>query len=354
MIYAAEDIRQVHLEISSECNAACPQCPRNLCGYPHNDGYEEHSMTLAEAQHIFSPAFLHQLTQITINGNFGDIVMNTDAFEIIKYFRQNTTPGTNIIISTNGGAKDRVFWRRLGELGKQVQVHFCIDGLEDTHSIYRRNTVYSTVLRNAKAFIGGGGHAVWKMIDFEHNRHQHDQARAIAAEMGFKGFELIDHGRNKGPVYDKEKNLVFVLGGVDGVDFKTKFSQLADPNAITDIASYPTEIEDPIICEAARLKSVYITSVGEVYPCCYLGFAPKTFGHGSGNYLNAVNRQLRPLISNNNALEHSLSECIAWFNDVEKTWNIPTIGEGRLIACNNMCGGCKNKSLFPVKPPSDF
>jgi MoaA/NifB/PqqE/SkfB family radical SAM enzyme len=340
MMYAVGDIREVHLEISSECNAACPKCPRNLCGYPHNDGYEEHSMTLAEAKHIFSPAFLQQLNQITINGNFGDIVMNPDALEIIKYFKQYATRLNNLNISTNGGAKDRTFWRQLGELG--AQVHFCIDGLEDTHSIYRRNTVYSTVIRNAEAFIGAGGHAVWKMIDFEHNRHQHDQARTIAAKMGFKRFELIDHGRNQGPIYDKDKNIVFVMGEPNTTDFDVIFNQLANPNAVTDIDNHPIEIKDPIICEAVRLKSVYITSVGEVYPCCYLGFAPKTFGHGSHNYTNAVNTQLRPLISNNNALEHSLEECIAWFNNVEKTWNIDTYGEGRLIACNNMCGGCKS------------
>jgi MoaA/NifB/PqqE/SkfB family radical SAM enzyme len=285
------------------------------------------------------------------NGNFGDAVMNSDTVPIIEYFRKQN-PNIHINISTNGAARDKKFWQQLGKFG--IQVQFCIDGLEDTHSIYRRNTVYSTVIHNAEAFIDNGGHAVWKMINFEHNRHQHDQARAIAAKMGFKGFELIDHGRNTGPVYDKEKNLVFVLGGINSVDFKTKFGQLADPTAITDIASYPVEIKNPIICEAAILKSVYITSVGEVYPCCYLGFAPKTFGHGSGNYLNTVNRQLRPLISNNNALEHSLEECIAWFNDIEKTWDIPTYGEGRLIACNNMCGGSKNQSLFPVEPSSDF
>jgi MoaA/NifB/PqqE/SkfB family radical SAM enzyme len=297
-------------------------------------------MTLAEAKHIFSPAFLQQLNQITINGNFGDIVMNPDALEIIKYFKQYATRLNNLNISTNGGAKDRTFWRQLGELG--AQVHFCIDGLEDTHSIYRRNTVYSTVIRNAEAFIGAGGHAVWKMIDFEHNRHQHDQARTIAAKMGFKRFELIDHGRNQGPIYDKDKNIVFVMGEPNTTDFDVIFNQLANPNAVTDIDNHPIEIKDPIICEAVRLKSVYITSVGEVYPCCYLGFAPKTFGHGSHNYTNAVNTQLRPLISNNNALEHSLEECIAWFNNVEKTWNIDTYGEGRLIACNNMCGGCKS------------
>jgi len=340
-MYAVEDIQQVHLEISSECNAACPKCPRNLCGYPHNDGYEEHSMTLAEAQKIFSPSFLRQLNQITINGNFGDIVMNPAALDIVKYFRQYMNPRySNVSISTNGGAKDRAFWRQLGELG--VQVQFCIDGLADTHSIYRRNTVYTTVIRNAEAFIAAGGHAVWKMIDFDHNRHQQDQARAISLKMGFKQFELIDHGRNQGPVYDKEKNIVFIMGQPDTTDFDVIFEQLADPNAVTDIDNYPIEIKSPINCEAVERKSIYITSVGEVYPCCYLGFAPKTFGHGSQNYTNAVNRQLRPLISNNNAVHRPLEECIAWFNNVERTWDIATYGEGRLIACNNMCGGCKN------------
>ena len=340
MMYTIKDIEEVHLEISSECNAACPKCPRNLCGYPYNDGYEEHSLTLVEAQRIFSPVFLGQLRKITINGNFGDIVMNPAALDIVKYFKQHMTRHSEIAISTNGGAKDRVFWRQLGELG--VIVYFCIDGLEDTHSIYRRNTVYSTVIRNAEAFIGSGGHAVWKMIDFDHNRHQHGQAQAIATQMGFKEFELIDHGRSQGPIYDKDKNIVFVMGKPDITDFDVIFDQLANPNAVTDIDNHPIEIKSPINCEAVEKKSIYITSVGEVYPCCYLGFAPKTFGHGSHNYLNAVNTQLRPLISNNNAVQRPLEECIAWFNDIEKTWDIATYKEGRLIACNNMCGGCKN------------
>ena len=41
-------------------------------------------------------------------------------------------------------------------------------------------------------------------------------------------------------------------------------------------------------------------------------------------------------------------------NNVEKTWNIPTYGEGRLIACNNTCGGCKKETLLPIKPLSNF
>ena len=49
----------------------------------------------------------------------------------------------------------------------------------------------------------------------------------------------------------------------------------------------------------------------------HTGFNPKNYGHSNSH--QAVNEQLRPLISNNNALKHSLAECIEWFNLVAKT-----------------------------------
>lgn len=339
MLYAVEDIRKVHLEISSECNAACPKCPRNLCGYPHNDGYDEHSMTVAEAQKIFSPKFLAQIDLITINGNFGDIVMNLDAIPIIEHFKQYLHNTAIISVSTNGGARDRVFWTQLAKL--DVEVHFCLDGLEDTHSIYRRNTMYSTVIRNAQTFIAAGGQATWKMIDFDHSRHQQVQAQQLSKEMGFHHFRLINHQRNVGPVFDAEKKLVFVMGTPDHTDFDIIYEQRARPDAIADVAGCPEPIKTPISCEAIETKTIYINSIGEVYPCCYLGFNPRTYGHGSAHYFNVVNTQLRPLISRNNALEYTMAECLEWFDQVEQTWNKPTYAEGRLVACNSMCGGCK-------------
>ena len=339
MLYSVEDIRKVHLEISSECNAACPQCPRNLYGYPHNNGYEEHSMTLAEAQKIFTPAFLNQLNAINVNGNLGDVVMCAEAVSIFKYFRQHMHKNASITVSTNGGARDRVFWTQLAELG--VLVYFCLDGLEDTHSIYRRNTVYSTVIKNARAFIAAGGRAIWKMIDFDHSRHQQAQAQHLSVEMGFAHFQLIDHKRNIGPVFDADKKLVFVMGTPDHTDFDIIYKLQASPDAVADVAGCPEPIKTPIVCKAVANKEIYINSIGEVYPCCYLGFNPRTYGHGSHSYLNVVNTQLRPLVSRNSALEHTLAECLEWFDQVEKTWDKPTYAEGRLVACNNSCGGCK-------------
>jgi hypothetical protein len=112
-----------------------------------------------------------------------------------------------------------------------------------------------------------------------------------------------------------------------------------DTVILEDIATNQTPVQ--ISCRVKRQKSLYITSVGEVYPCCFLGFSPKTYGHG--NYHAAVNSQLIPLIGNNNALEQSLADCISWFNKIVESWEIPTFEQGRLVVCNHVCGTKSNK-----------
>ena len=289
-------------------------------------------MTLAEAQRIFSKEFLCQINEINVNGNFGDAVMNPHTVDILSYFRENN-PNLSIIVSTNGGARDREFWQALAHLNAQVV--FCIDGLEDTHSLYRQNTLYSTVIRNAEIFISAGGHAVWKMIEFDHNQHQWDQARARANAMGFQEFRLDNHGRDQAPAYNTQGQLTHVIGQPKTTDFKVLFdSRKKDQVLLEDIV--PGRTPSPIKCQVQKSKSVYISSTGDVYPCCYLGFNPSAYGHG--NYHQAANRQVKPLIKNNNALENSLDSCISWFSAVENSWSTPTFQAGRLIICNDVCG----------------
>ena len=196
-MYNIDDIKKVHLEISSRCNASCPMCPRNFHGYPHNDGYPEHDMTLDEAKKIFAPDFIGQLDEIFINGNFGDAVMNPETVDIVQYFRSHNE-NLIISISTNAGARDRKFWEYLAQL--KIEIVFCIDGLADTHSLYRQNTLYTTVIKNAQTFIKAGGQAVWKMIDFDFNEHQRDEAKQLSKLLGFNSFQLIKSQRKNTPV----------------------------------------------------------------------------------------------------------------------------------------------------------
>jgi sulfatase maturation enzyme AslB (radical SAM superfamily) len=333
-MYALSEIVCLHLEISSKCNARCPLCPRNFYGFEHNDGYIEHNLTLNETQKIFSDNFIKQLTVVNINGNFGDAVMNTETVAIVKHFR-TVNPSVEILISTNAGARNSKFWKDLARLNTKIS--FCIDGLSDTHSLYRQNTDYSVVLNNAKTFIDHGGHAIWKMIKFDHNQHQFDEAKLISQSMGFKSFQPIDHGRNVAPVFNNSKKLTHVIGKPKITDFETLWQIQTDPDYTVLLEQVaPNSKIKPISCLVKKQKSIYVSSVGDVFPCCFLGFSPKTYGHGK--YHEPANKQFCNFVKENNALEYSLEHCIEWFNQIEKTWNIPTFEEGRLLICNDVCG----------------
>lgn len=329
-----DQIREVHLEISSLCNARCPLCPRNFRGYPYNDGFLEANLSLADAKQIFTPSFLSQLLRVNINGNFGDAVMNPETPDIVEYFKSRNDNLT-VNISTNGSARGQLFWKRLAKA--KAHVFFCLDGLEDTHHLYRQNTNWFTILSNANIFISSGGIATWKMIKFEHNQHQIEECKQMAKKLGFCNFELIDAGRNTGPVYDKQGKLLHILGDYKGeTDFKILFyKKKTDMVLLEDIIPY-IESKPNINCYTKREQSIYINALGEVYPCCWTGFNPQTYG--KGEYHEAVNAQLKPLIKNNNALQFSLSECIQWFNAVEDSWTKKSFETGRLVCCNDNCG----------------
>lgn len=332
MFYTIDQVRSVHLEISSLCNANCPLCPRNHFGYTYNDGYTEHSMTLIEAQKIFSPEFIAQLNSILINGNFGDIVMAPEATNIVEYFRQHNQRA-HIEISTNGAARNSEFWRRLAKLN--CHIDFRIDGLEDTHSMYRQNTLYSTVINNAQTFIQAGGQATWTMLIFEHNKHQVEQAQSRAQSMGMI-FKAQPTARDTGPVFNAQGEFRFVMNP-SRWQTHTELKPLLDFRTQSRMPISPEQRAKtgPIDCQAIRGREIYVSSIGDIYPCCYTGFEPKTYGHGC--YQQPINEQLKELVQENNAIEYGLAHAIKWFNSLSDRWSHSTIEQGRLIVCSDVC-----------------
>jgi MoaA/NifB/PqqE/SkfB family radical SAM enzyme len=334
---AFEDIRDVHLEISTLCNAACPLCPRNFHGYPYNDGYPELNFTLENAKHIFTTAFIKQLKNITINGNYGDIVMNPEGADIVEYFRSHSDILT-IEVQTNGSARNAEFWQRLAKA--KTKVVFALDGLEDLHHLHRQNTVWSTVIKNAKIFISAGGTAIWKFIKFDHNEHQIESCKKLSTDLGFARFEVVMHGRDTGPVYNKNGEHTHTLGKYQGnTDFKELlFRKKNDLILLEDLEKKP--IKDKVTCQAYLRKSIYIAANGDVSPCCWTGFYPKTYGRGE--YHQPVNQQLAAIFSKNNALEYNLPQCIAWFTSIQQSWKQKSYESGRLVICDDVCGSHLN------------
>lgn len=334
-------IRSVHLEISTRCNASCPLCPRNLSGYDTELGYPVHDMTLDECKTIFKPEFVKQLTNLLINGNFGDFVTAKHAVEIVEYFH-NSNPDLKILISTNGSARPNI-WARLGTI-PNLTIGFDIDGLEDTHSLYRQNTSWNTVIANAKSFISAGGRAIWRMVKFDHNLHQIDLCKQMSRDLGFADFELLHDGRDTGPVYDRNGQFSHKLGN----DPKFKNSSYPERVVIWKEWSEPgarpsnrldqykiIPVKKSVDCHSKKMKEIYVTATGEVYPCCWVGMYPTLdFKHS----WQSDNFQIQPLVKDNNAITHGLEQSIDWFNTIENSWNKSSYFEGRIFKCDEYCG----------------
>lgn len=334
-MYNYKDIRHVHLEISTRCNATCPLCPRNMFGVEIIDDYPIHDMTLLETQQIFAPNFLTQLTGITINGNLGDFVTARDGLEIVQYFKE-VNPKIEIYISTNGSAKPKI-WSELGKLG--IVVGFDIDGLQDTHALYRQYTDWNMIINNAKNFISAGGLATWRMIKFDHNQHQIEACEQLSKELGFDRFELLDCGRDTGPVFNRQGKLTHFIGDptknyttFNFEDLKTgEFNRRnkVNENPLKFYSTLP--VPDEINCQAKKTKSMFITATGLAYPCCDTGFYP-------GQACHDGNEQISKLQQENNIFEYGIEQAVAWFNKFEDRWKEPDYESGSLYICNNTCG----------------
>ena len=360
-MYSFEDIRHVHLEVTTKCNASCPMCRRNAFGIvcPNLQLTE---LTLKDIEKIFSPTFLQQLTNISMCGSYGDPGCAQELLEIIGYIRSNN-PNLEIDVYTNGGVRSISLWENLASVIGKGRVVFGIDGLEDTNHIYRRGTVFSVILRNARAFIRAGGRAQWDFIVFKHNEHQVEQARKLSKKLGFETFQIKRTSRFYKVLWEKDPALEYTgekLGKYPIYDPKgQKIDYLELPenpyycndsrkilkDLIEEFGSLDKYFDKvPISCKTKRTRGIFISAAGLVYPCCWV-YDQSNYGilYGVTDPLElGVENIIREIGGTRqiSAKERSLKDIIEgdFFKRIEESWNLSSLAKGRLKVCARVCG----------------
>ncbi len=359
-----EHIRRIHFELSSICNAACPNCPRNIHGGRAIPNLKERAITFDEFTTMIDVDTLAQLEQIRFCGNYGDPVSARDLPQIVEWvYKYN--PDIHIEINTNGGARNTEWWRRLGKLmkGHTGFVIFSVDGLADTNHIYRRGVVWQKLYENIQAYIGGGGRAVWEFLVFQHNEHQIEQARELSRQLDFNDFRVkkpfgFNDSYNSTPymtVLDREGNFERALWprGVEPVDVephdmdldayrleltrahKAAFGDREEQEMYFDYMdqSRPTGID----CMSIRDREIYVDSQGYMYPCCFLGHGGQVQrGRETVFFRRWVTENVgwdNISLFNKTVQEIAQSE---YFELIEKTWD-KTHREGKMAMCSLMC-----------------
>jgi MoaA/NifB/PqqE/SkfB family radical SAM enzyme len=270
-MYKYNQIGAVHFELSSNCQASCPMCARNHHGGQENPLLKVKDIDLEQFKSIAPESFLKQLHTITMCGNFGDPLLNNDLIPIIDYIVA-ANPNVRVDVHTNGSLRSKTWWTNLAKsMPANHLVQFGIDGLEDTHALYRIGTDFNKIIENAKTFIAAGGAARWNFITFRHNEHQLETARQLAKDLGFESFYEKQTSRFIGnPWFDAvDKNGVVTHRLENPTEQKLVFI-----NRKT-VENYREVIKTAkISCEVEELKSVYVDALGYLYPCCFVGATP--------------------------------------------------------------------------------
>lgn len=275
MLYTYPDIKVVHLEMTTRCNAACPMCPRNMQGSGVNPNMPVAELSLSDIKTIFQPDFVGRLKRMYMCGNYGDALVAKDTLETFQYFREHNAK-MNLLLVTNGSGRTPDWWKALAKTVDQVT--FSIDGLEDTNHLYRRQTDWKKIMAATTAFIEAGGKANWEFLVFKHNEHQVEEARALSQKMGFQKFthKATDRFWSAGRVVESAE----VLDAAGKVEYLLEAPSPENRNKAVaaidqatqgqkDYQSYLEQTE--IDCKVMKDQQIYVNAEGVTLPCCWTG-----------------------------------------------------------------------------------
>ncbi len=233
----------IHFESTSRCNAACPMCVRNVNGEGCTVSLSD--LSLESYQYYVTKNF-DTLEKIFFCGNVGDPCADKNLLEKIAWTKK-LNADIVIGINTNGSIRNTKWWQDCANLlnGQYDYVVFSIDGLQDTNHIYRVGVQFKKVMENAQAYINEGASAHWDMLVFEHNKHQVEQCKRLARNMGFTWFRSKETDR-----WDEYN-----------------FEHIKPANKIK-VIDY--QAVNNIQCERNQEQSTFVDFQGQEFPCCHI------------------------------------------------------------------------------------
>jgi len=351
------DIRKIELEITSNCNAACPGCARTQ----KKELLKIQSFGIDDLKKIFPNKESIDKKIFKFCGVLGDPAMNYECLDMVHYLVEN---GGWCQLSTNGGVQNSDWWKEMGELSARsnsVDINFCVDGHRETNHIYRINTKFDVIERNMAAYSAGGAgkaSATWMYIIFDHNEHELEIAREHSTKLGFKfairtgmrnsyyNWVSVRKYKNKetkqieenkqiitttGDKEHSEKHKVLKIGKTIE-KMKTIKNQSNDSQSTIEIINEAKNLSKTITCKLIHEGEIFISADKKMWPCCFL------WDNAFSNKEN-INEKLSEYGGDWNDLNfHSIDEILShpWFDKIlEESWD-PT-HKKHLTRCMKTC-----------------
>lgn len=276
-------IAWLQVEATTKCNAWCPGCGRNNGGHTLSNDLVIEDLNTSKLTALLDT--LPNLNTIDFCGTYGDAIAAAniaDQISIAKHYCRK------IIVRTNGSLRNTEWWKQFANLLQDTdhEIWFCLDGLADTHSIYRQGTDFDTIIRNATTFIAAGGVAIWQFIPWKHNEHQIKDCIRLSQKLGFKRFEFI---RNVRKDFNPRHYQTGQVIEIHPWDNNKQFNKLEQVNTYVLAEN----------CRHLSQPSVYLNANGKVSPCCFFN-------------TNECNDNIEQLPDIKNELENPRAVCLKY------------------------------------------
>lgn len=233
------DLKSIHLELSSFCNLNCPFCGRQTGPIPER---MNKNLSKKAIDNLLIPELICNLKNIDLCGNFGEPTLSPNFTYFIGRMKK-LNPDCIIWISTNGSTHTPEWWYYLGKALRKTNVYmsFCLDGLTDETNKYRGSSVEKVRIHMENYLRGVGGKRVeWKITAFEHNQCDIEEIREITKQKGIK----LDIKYSWFYDNDEYKKPTVII-----------------PEAESIYNPRCTFLQDGLF---------FVTTLGEVLPCCHI------------------------------------------------------------------------------------
>ena len=252
----------IQLDITTYCNAKCPQCHRtNPKTLEKEDWLPLKQWTMEDFNKAFSDEDLRHIREIHFSPTWGDPVMNPFLYDMVeRCFSVNRR--IKITVSTNGSIQNEDWWWKFGNLAKNrfldLTTIFAVDGTnQEMHSRYRVNTNLKKILNNMESYANSFYAKTFSQtIVFKHNQDHLEEIKQMCFDKGADKHINIISDR-----FQNEKIFSYKEGKLEksNLDLQNKKNIHLNLN------------KNKIDCQWKNRNSININYDGQVHPCCYIG-----------------------------------------------------------------------------------
>ena len=341
---------KINIEISSMCNARCPQCDRtNIQTGKAEKWIGEEAWSLDFFKQCFPPDVISHIKKFVICGKNGEPVSNPAFSNICGYIIDNSN--ALIDVNTNGSLKTEEWWWNLGvKCGPRLKMTFAVDGCtQEMHEYYRVNTDLDKVLNNMSTLAATEANIETFTVLFKHNIDYYEEIRQMCFDNGSMHHKHIESTRfpinapyimDFNTQYGESRILERVTEEYDGIIASDRMRDFRGVN----VQYAKKEMEDlEIVCESIEGNSLNMLINSQVYPCCYISTGGSRVEAGVETIYDKWSDATRPMASEPERFQlryRSLPEILAdpvYNIALEKSFSNP---DQQDLRCREFCGKC--------------